>query len=64
MGAALALGAVRPTEVRSLVPTDAAFRPDPRNRDTYDALFAEFPRLYRSQRSMFRRLDTKEGCLS
>ena len=64
IGAALALGAVRPTEVRSLVPTDAAFRPDPRNRDTYDALFAEFPRLYRSQRSMFRRLDTKEGCLS
>lgn len=57
LGAGLALGELTPPEIRSLVPTDRTFRPDPRNRAVYDRLFAEFPRLYRTQRSMFGRLD-------
>ncbi len=56
LGAGMALGSVTPAEVRSLVPVDARFDPDARNRDTYDRLFEEFPRLYKSQRPMFRRL--------
>ena len=36
---------------------DSTFVPDPRPRATYDRLFAEFPKLYRSQRAMFRRLN-------
>ena len=55
--AGLVLGEVEPEEVRSLVPTDASFRPDPRHRSTYDRLFAELPRLYRAQRGMFHRLE-------
>ena len=57
LAAGLALGAVTPPEVRSLVPTDAAFHPDPGNRAVYDRLFAEFPRLYRGEHSMFGRLN-------
>lgn len=59
LGAGLALGEIRPSEVRSLVPTDRTFRPDPGNRAVYDRLFAEFPRLYKAQRPMFRRLNRR-----
>ena len=55
--AGLALGAVRPDEVRGLVPVDAVFRPDPAHRPTYDRLYAEFPKLYKAQKGMFRRLN-------
>ena len=55
--AALALGAVRDDEVRALVPAERVFTPNPANRAAYDRLFAEFPRLYQSQRGMFRRLN-------
>lgn len=55
--AALALGAVCEDEVRGLVPAEATFTPDPATRAVYDRLYAEFPRLYRSQRKMFRRLN-------
>lgn len=55
--AALALGAVREDEVRALVPAERTFTPDPRHRTAYDRLYAEFPRLYRSQRRMFARLN-------
>jgi xylulokinase len=58
LGAGLALGEIRPPEIRSLVPTDRTFLPDPGNRPVYDRLFKEFPRLYRAQRSMFARLDS------
>ena len=57
LGAGLALGEVEPSEIRALVPTDLTFSPDPRNREVYDRLFAELPRLYKAQRPMFRRLD-------
>jgi xylulokinase len=39
------------------VPAEATFAPDPANRAVYDRLYAEFPRLYQSQRKMFRRLN-------
>jgi xylulokinase len=55
--AGIALGDVDPTTIARLVPLDGTFLPDPANRDTYDRAFAEFPRLHRTQRRMFRRLN-------
>jgi xylulokinase len=43
--------------VRDLVRVDAVFRPDPATRSVYDRLYREFPKLYRSQKGMFRRLN-------
>ena len=57
LAAGLVLGDVALDEVRSLVPVDGEHRPDPATRTTYDQMFAEFPRLYRSQRRMFARLN-------
>lgn len=57
--AGLALGAVEPSEVRSLVPVDATFRPNPEHRAVYDRLYAEFPKLHSSLKSMFKRLNAK-----
>lgn len=54
--AGLVTGAVRRDEVRGLVPVDRVFVPEPANRVVYDRMFREFPRLYRAQRGMFRRL--------
>jgi xylulokinase len=59
--AGMALGAVRPSEVGSLVGVDAVFRPDPTRRATYDHLFREFPKLYRAQRGTFARLNRRPG---
>lgn len=56
--AGMALGEVRREEVRSLVPVDRTFVPDPANRAVYDRLFAEFPKLYKAQRRMFARLNS------
>jgi xylulokinase len=53
----MAVGDVDRDELRRLVPLDGTFRPDAANRTVYDRLFAEFPRLYRSQRRMFHRLN-------
>ena len=58
--AGLALGDVEPAEVRSLVPVDTTFKPEPGNRATYDRLYSEFPKLHASQKSMFRRLNKKD----
>jgi xylulokinase len=55
--AGLALGDVRPDELRALVPVDRVFTPDPANRETYDRLAGELPRLYRRQKRMFARLN-------
>jgi xylulokinase len=57
LAASLALGAVRIDQVRALVPVAATFRPDPAKRAVYDRLFAEFPGLYKAQKSMFARLN-------
>lgn len=55
--AGLVLGDVTRAEVHDLVPVDATFRPNPANRAVYDALFAEFPKLYKAQRGIFHRLN-------
>src|SRR5688572_21040481 len=55
--AGLALGDVRPEEVRELVGVDATFRPDPGTRAVYDRLYDEFPKLYKAQKAMFARLN-------
>ena len=57
LAAGVALGDVDRDELRDLVRVDGTFRPDPANRAVYDRLYAEFPRLYRSQRRMFHRLN-------
>jgi xylulokinase len=57
LAAGLAHGEIELQDVRALVPVDRVFQPDPGNRATYDRLWAEFPRLYRSQRRMFSRLN-------
>jgi xylulokinase len=58
--AGLALGEVRPEQVHGLVEVDRVFSPDPANRETYDRLYAEFPRLYKAQKGMFKRLNRRK----
>jgi xylulokinase len=53
----MALGAVDASELRDLVKVDARFEPNRANRAVYDRLFGEFPRLYKVQRPMFKRLN-------
>jgi xylulokinase len=55
--AGLALGEIEPAHTGGLVPVDATFRPDPARQQAYARLYAEFPRLYRAQKGMFRRLN-------
>jgi xylulokinase len=57
IAAGLALGEFALTDVRSLVPVDRTFAPEPAHRAAYDRAFAELPRLYRAQRGMSARLD-------
>jgi len=57
LAAAVAIGDLTRDDLRGIVPLDGTIRPDPVSRAAYDRLFAEFPRLYRSQRRMFHRLD-------
>ncbi len=57
--AGMALGAVRPSEVRGLIEVERVFRPDPANRAAYDHLFQQFPKLYSAQRTMFSRLNRR-----
>ena len=57
LAAGIALGDVDRGELRGLVPLAGTHRPEPANRAVYDRLYAEFPRLYRSQRRMFHRLN-------
>lgn len=55
--AGVSLGALRWDELHSLVPVDRTFAPNPAHRATYDALAAELPTLYKTQKGMFRRLN-------
>jgi xylulokinase len=55
--AGMALGEVDRSEVRSLVAVDRVFRPTAANREVYDRLSAEFPKLYKAQKGMFARLN-------
>jgi len=58
--AGMALHDVAPDELHSLVPIDRTFTSDPAVRDTYETLYAEFPKLHASQKAMFRRLNKRE----
>jgi xylulokinase len=55
--AAISLGKISLQDLARLVPVDARFEPEPANRSVYDRMYAEFPRLYRSQKPMFKRLN-------
>jgi xylulokinase len=55
--AGLAIGDVRRDEIRSLVPVETTFVPDRGNQAEYQRLYDEFPKLYKAQKSMFRRLN-------
>jgi xylulokinase len=57
--AGIALGLVDWSEVRGLARVARTFTPDPANRDVYDRLSAELPRLCSTQRPMFRRLNRR-----
>jgi xylulokinase len=57
LAAALALGVVRLDQVRDLVPVTATFEPSAAASARYEALYAEFPGLYRRQRRMFARIN-------
>jgi xylulokinase len=59
--AALSLGALQPAQLRDLVRVDATFVPDPANRKVYERLYAELPKLYKSQRPMFARLNRRSS---
>jgi len=59
--AALGLGILRRGEIPGLVPIERAFVPNPRNRARYDRLYAEFARLYKSERRMFTRLNRDDN---
>ena len=55
--AAIALGEVDVEEVAGLVTVDRRFDPDAGHGATYERLYGEFPKLYRSQKPMFARLN-------
>jgi len=55
--AGLALGEVDHATVGGLAQVDKTFRPEQAQVAVYDRLYAEFPRLYRAQKAMFRRLN-------
>lgn len=53
---ALALGELKLTDIPELVKIDAIFEPNQANRQTYETLYVEFTKIYKSQKKMFRRL--------
>ena len=57
--AGVALGDVDRASVREHVPVDRVFRPDAGSRREYERLYAEFPKLYKAQKKMFRRLNRR-----
>jgi xylulokinase len=56
--AGLALGALGFDAVSGVVPIDAVFEPNKTDTAVYDRLYGEFPKLYRSQKPMFARLNS------
>ena len=57
--AGMSLGLVDKGEVRDLVGVAQTFTPDPANRQVYDRLSSEVPKLYATQKKMFRRLNRR-----
>ena len=50
------LGRLSLEQAAASVPIDRMFRPNPANRDVYDALYAEYRRIHPMVKSMYRRL--------
>jgi len=59
--AGIALGEIGPEEPHDLVEVDVTFTPDPANREVYDRLYDELPKLYKSQKPMFKRLNRRRS---
>jgi xylulokinase len=57
LSAGMALGEVAAGDVHTLVRVDREFEPDPANREVYDRLSTELPKLYKAQRRIFHRLN-------
>jgi len=57
MFAGVALGGLDLERIDGLVAVDARFEPDTTVASTYDRLYAEFPKLYKAQKSMFAHLN-------
>jgi xylulokinase len=55
--AGVALGEIGHHDIRELVRVERVFTPRAENRAMYDRLYREFPRIYKSQRALFRRLN-------
>jgi xylulokinase len=55
--AAKALGYITWEDIPELVQYSKVFEPDPSRRKLYDELFAEFLRIYKNNRAMYRRLN-------
>jgi xylulokinase len=55
--AGMALGDIDRSSAGALPPIATTFQPDPSRRTVYDRLYAEFPKLYKSQKAMFGRLN-------
>ncbi len=56
--AGLALGSFEAEEVSGLVPARRTFEPDGATAGRYEELYGEFPRLYKSEKPMFARLNS------
>jgi len=55
--AGLALREIQLEELQDLIKLDRTFTPNVENQAIYDRLYQEFPNLYRSQKSMFARMN-------
>lgn len=55
--AGIALGDIERAHARELALVDQTFIPDPATRAEYDRLYAEFAKLYKTQKAMFHRLN-------
>jgi hypothetical protein len=55
--AGMALGDIARSSAGALPPVATAFWPNPSRRTVCDRLYAEFPKLYKSQKAMFGRLN-------
>ena len=53
------LGVIDDDEIPSLVEIAECFEPNPSTAATYDHLYAEFPKLIKTQGPMFRRLQRR-----
>jgi len=55
--AGMAHGDIDVSRASALAQIETTFRPDPSRAAVYGRLYAEFPKLYKSQKAMFRRLN-------